>query len=119
MKFSALVLATGFVASLSGSALAQHVGDTVIEVPPPRVLEVSPEESMRMERYVREETDVPVIEEHMTLRPGSVLPEGVPLRVFAKDSELARFVYFVSVDNKIVIADPHTRTVVRIIDKKG
>lgn len=119
MKFSAFAVAAGLVATLTGSAFAQRVGDTVVDVPPPRVVEVTPEESMRMERYVREETDVPVIEEHMTLRPGSVLPEGVPLRVFAKDSELARFAYFVSVDNKIVIADPRTRTVVRIIDKKS
>ncbi|WP_158809828.1 DUF1236 domain-containing protein [Beijerinckia sp. L45] len=119
MQISVFVLATGLVAGMTGGALAQHVGDTVIEAPPPRVLEVSPDETMRMERYVREETDVPVIEEHMTLRPGSVLPDGVPLRVFAKDSELARFAYFVSVDNKIVIADPRTRTVVRIIDKKS
>lgn len=119
MRISAFVLASGVVIMLSGGAFAQHVGDTVIEAPPPRVLEVTPEDTIRMERYVREETDVPVIEEHMTLRPGSVLPEGVPLRVFAKDSDLARFAYFVSVDNKIVIADPRTRTVVRIIDKKG
>lgn len=119
MRYSAFILASSLSVTLASGAFAQHVGDTVIEAPPPRVLEVSPDETIRMERYVREETDIPVIEEHMTLRPGSVLPEGVPLRVFSKDSELARFAYFVSVDNKIVIADPRTRTVVRIIDKKG
>jgi hypothetical protein len=118
MRISALVMASSLVVAMSGGAMAQRVGDKVIEAPP-RVLEVSPEDTVRMERYVREETDVPVIEEHMTLRPGSIIPEGVALRVFARDTELARFAYFVSVDNKIVIADPRTRTVVRIIDRKS
>lgn len=117
MQIKTVLLASSVVLSLSGGAFAQRVGDVV--EPAPRAIEVSPEDSLRMERYVREETDVPVIEQHMTLRPGSIIPEGVQLRVFSKDTELARYAYFVSVDNKIVVADPRTRVVVRIIDKKG
>ena len=95
---------------------------TVIAAPAAaqQLIEISPDETVLVERYVRESPlPPPVIEEHMTLRPGSVIPEGVPLRPFEKVAALDRYVYFVSVDHKIVVADPHTRVVVRILDQKS
>lgn len=83
------------------------------------VIEISPDETVLVERYVREiPTPPPVIEEHMTLRPGSIIPEGVPLRPFEGNARLARYAFFVSVDHKIVVADPRTREVVRILDQR-
>ena len=84
------------------------------------LIEISPDETVLVERYVREiPVPPPIIEEHMTLRPGSVIPQGVPLRPFEKVAALDRYVYFVSVDHKIVVADPRTRVVVRILDQKS
>ena len=119
MSAAKIVFISSFALTLAGAAVAQTREDREDLDRAPRVLQVSPEETVLIERYVREETDVPVVEEHMTLRPGSVIPEGVPLRVFSKNTELARFAYFISVDDKVVIADPRTRTVVRILDRKG
>jgi hypothetical protein len=53
----------------------------------------------------------------MTLRPGSVIPAGVPLTKFEKHPSLDHYAFFVSVDHKIVVADPATRIVVRILDQ--
>jgi hypothetical protein len=84
------------------------------------VVEISPDETVLVERYVRVlPAPPPVIEEHMTLRPGSVIPEGVPLNRFTDEPKLERYAYFVSVDHKIVVADPRTRVVVRILDQKS
>ena len=84
------------------------------------VIEIAPDDTVLVERYVREIPEPPpVIEEHLTLRPGSVIPEAVPLRPFEGQPRLARYAYFVSVDHKIVVADPQTRVVVRILDQKS
>lgn len=104
-----LIVALGVVTAASFSpAFAQEV------------IEISPEDSVLVERYVREIPEPPpVIEEHMTLRPGSVIPAAVPLRRFKGTPSLERYAYFVSVDHKIVVADPATRVVVRILDEKS
>ncbi len=96
------------LAALATSALAQDV------------VEFDPGDTVLVERYVREIPEPPpVIEEHLTLRPGSVIPEGVLLRRFVGQPRLERYAYFLSVDGKIVMADPLTRVVVRILDAKG
>ena len=83
-----------------------------------RFIEITPDETVLVERYVREIPEPPpIIEENMTLRPGSVIPDAVPLRPFEKVAALSRYAYFVSVDHKIVVADPQTRVVVRILDQ--
>ena len=83
-----------------------------------RVIEISPDETVLVERYVREIPEPPpIIEQDMTLRPGSVIPEAVPLRPFEKIAALSRYAYFISVDHKVVVADPQTRVVVRILDQ--
>ena len=42
------------------------------------------------------------------------VPAGVALQAFGGRSALAKYGYFVSVDDKVVVVDPATRTVVRI-----
>ncbi len=84
------------------------------------LIDISPDESVLVERYVREvPAPPPVVEEHMTLRPGSVIPAAVPLRQFENQPALERYAYFVSVDHKTVVVDPRTRVVVRILDQKN
>ena len=119
MSIAKIAFLSSLVLTTAGAAVAQTLEERNDLDRAPRALQVSPEETVLIERYVREEPEVPIIEEHMTLRPGSIIPEGVPLRVFSKNTELARFAYFISVDDKVVIADPRTRTVVRILDKKS
>lgn len=103
-----LLLAAFGIAALAGPAFAQDV------------IEISPNETVLVERYIRTSPEPPpVIEEHMTLRPGSVIPEAVPLRRFENTPGLERLAYFLSVDHKIVVANPRTRVVVRILDQKG
>lgn len=82
---------------------------------------ITPEQSTLVERYVvQEPLPAPVtIEEHQTLRPGSVVPPGVPLQPFRGVSELGKLAYFVSVDNKVVVVDPATRVVVRIFNARS
>lgn len=107
MKLTTIV-ALCALASAAVPALAQDV------------VEISPDDTVLVERYVREiPAPPPVIEEHMTLRPGSVIPEGVQLNRFEDHPSLDRYAYFVSVDHKIVVADPRTRVVVRILDQKS
>jgi hypothetical protein len=58
---------------------------------------------------------------HETLRPGSIIPVDIPLKLFTADAapNLRGFAYFVSVDYKMVVVDPATRTVVHIMDMPG
>ena len=84
------------------------------------IVEIAPDETVLVERYVREiPAPPPIIEDHMTLRPGSIIPDAVPLSRFEGQPKLARYAYFISVDHKIVVADPRTRVVVRILDQKS
>jgi hypothetical protein len=84
-----------------------------------RVIEITPDETVLVERYVETAPPPPVVEEHMTLRPGSVIPVEVPLKRFGDVPALRKYAYFLSVDHKIVVADPETRVVVRILDMKS
>ncbi len=84
------------------------------------IIDISPGDTVLVERYVRAVPEPPpIIEEHVTLRPGSVLPAAVPLRRFEGQPSLDRYAFFVSVDHKIVVVDPRTRVVVRILDQKS
>ncbi len=103
---STSALATIAALAIAAPALAQ------------RFIEITPDETVLVERYVRESPEPPpIIEQDMTLRPGSVIPEAVPLRPFERIAALSRYAYFISVDHKIVVADPRTRVVVRILDQ--
>lgn len=111
MNKSILLAATAMV-----SAAALHIA---IPASAQEVIEISPGDTVLVERYVREAPPPPVIEEHMTLRPGSIVPAAVPLRPFDGQPSLSRYSFFVSVDHKIVVTDPKTRVVVRILDQKS
>ena len=52
-----------------------------------------------------------------TLRPGSEVPRGVPLKLFPASAppRLQGYAYFVSADRKIVVVEADTRRVVHII----
>lgn len=70
-------------------------------------------------KYVeRTPTEPVVIQEGGTVRPGSIVPSYVPLQTFGglTDPFYQGYRYFVSPDHKVVIVDPSTRTVVRILD---
>ena len=81
----------------------------------------TPDESGLAEGYF---VDVPAlpppvtIEENTVLRPGSPVPPSIPLSPFTGRAQLAKYGYFVSVDNKVVVVDPETHIVVRIFDAK-
>ena len=53
------------------------------------------------------------------LRPGSIVPEDVALSPFtdAPTPGLRRYSYFVAPGDKIIVVDPATRAVVRILDR--
>lgn len=81
---------------------------------------ISPDETVLVERYIETEPDLPApapLEQNTVLRPGSSVPEAVPLRPFRGVSGLSRYGYFISVDRKVVVVDPATRVVVRIFDE--
>ena len=63
----------------------------------------------------------PVVEFHQTIRPGSIIPEGVPLKIFPPEAsaDLQGYAYFVSADRKLVVVEADTRRVVRILDTAG
>ena len=53
------------------------------------------------------------------LRPGTIVPPDVPLTPFtdAPKPNLRRYGYFVAPGDKVVVVDPATRAVVRILDR--
>lgn len=67
--------------------------------------------------YVTREAP-PVIEFHQTITPGSIIPQGVPLKLFPASAspDLQGYAYFVSADRKLVVLEADTRRVVRILD---
>ena len=81
-------------------------------------LELPAEREVVVREYVIREPVAPVIiEGGGTVRPGSIVPDYVRLRSFESIDvpSLRRYGYFVSPDNKIVIVEPATRQVMRII----
>lgn len=109
---ASLAASFGFVALLTGSALAQ----TVI-VPPDAF---GPDNDVIVRDYiVRRPVGPGPIVGSIPLRPGSIVPEDVRLAPFtdAPNPRLRRFGYFVAPGDKIVVVDPETRAVVRILDR--
>ena len=108
VRISSRAAAIAAATVLATSALAQGVI-------------LTPDESVLVERYIVEEAALPppvVFEENITLRPGSIVPAGVALQPFGGRSSLARYAFFVSVDNQVVVVDPASRVVVRIFPVK-
>ena len=112
-----LILPALLMAS-AAPALAQSLA------PPPAVvtqeLDFPAERETIVREYVtREAAPTVIIQEGGTVRPGSFVPEYVELRRFGNlaDPSLGRLAYFASPDQKIVLVDPETRRVVRILDR--
>jgi hypothetical protein len=84
-------------------------------------LDLPPDREVVVREYIVREPAPPVlIEEGATIRPGSIVPAYVPLRRFDNIAvpSLRPYGFFVSPDNKIVVVDPATRQVVRIISQQ-
>jgi hypothetical protein len=102
--------------SVAGSqAFAQATTGTIVTTEP---LTIPEEQEVVVREYiVRRPVDRIVEIPGGTVRPGSIIPRDVRLSPLADISVegLSRYAYFVSPDDKIVIVDPTTREVKRII----
>ena len=112
---------TGAVAAalaIAGSpAFAQTTTGTIVTTEP---LTIPEEQEVVVREYiVRRPVDRIVEVPGGTVRPGSVIPRDIRLSPLAdiSVSGLNRYAYFVSPDDKIVIVDPTTRQVMRIISR--
>jgi hypothetical protein len=97
--------ATALAVMLSGQALAQSVE-----------VEIAPEQRTRIKEYVVKERVAPVrMKERVTV--GATLPADVELRTVPSDwgpwGSRYRYVYS---DDQVVLVEPSSRRVVRIID---
>src|ERR1051325_1447612 len=105
MKRMMMAGATALAVMLSGQALAQSVE-----------VEIAPEQRTRIKEYVVKERVAPVrMKERVTV--GATLPADVELRTFPSDwgpwGSRYRYVYS---DDQVVLVEPSSRRVVRIID---
>lgn len=81
---------------------------------------LGPDDEVVVREYViRRRPQIVEIEPEARLRPGSYVPGYVELDPMSdvSDPRLRRYASFVSPDNKVVVVDPITRTVVRILDR--
>ena len=105
MKRMMMAGATALAVMLSGQALAQSVE-----------VEIAPEQRTRIKEYVVKERVAPVrMKERVTV--GATLPADVELRTVPSDwgpwGSRYRYVYS---DDQVVLVEPSSRKVVRIID---
>ena len=109
-------LATGF--ALAGTGLAaQTTTGTIVTTEP---LTIPTEQEVVVREYIVRRPVERIVEvPGGTVRPGSVIPRDIRLSPLADISVegLNRYAYFVSPDDKIVIVDPTTREVKRIITR--
>src|SRR4051812_13661860 len=113
---SAALAAAALIATGTG-ALAQASTGTIVTTEP---LAIPEEQEVVVREYiVRRPVDRIVEIPGGTVRPGSVIPRDVRLSPLADISVqgLSRYAYFVSPDDKIVIVDPASRQVMRIISR--
>ena len=109
-------LAAGFFMTCT-AVLAQTATGTIVTTEP---LTIPEEQEVVVREYiVRRPVDRIVEVPGGTVRPGSIIPRDIRLSPLADISVagLSRYAYFVSPDNKIVIVDPATREVMRIISR--
>ena len=118
MKLRSLsaALAAGIVISCTG-VLAQTTTGTIVTTEP---LAIPEEQEVVVREYIVRRPVERIVEvPGGTVRPGGTIPRDIRLSPLADISEpsLSRYAYFVSPDNKIVIVDPATRQVMRIISR--
>ncbi|PSC02927.1 hypothetical protein SLNSH_21295 [Alsobacter soli] len=80
--------------------------------------DLPPEQETIIRRRIIQERLPPVELQGGTVRVGSIVPEDVELRPMTSfgSGRMARFAYFISPDEKIVVVEPRSRQVVRIMD---
>jgi hypothetical protein len=114
---SSICVAAMTVALGAASVSAQTTTGAIVTTDP---LTFPAEQEILVREYiVRRPVDRIVEFPGGTVRPGSVVPSDVRLSPLADISVqgLNRYAYFVSPDDKIVIVEPNTRQVVRIISR--
>lgn len=147
MRRTAFGAALAGAAILTGAAVAQTTtvapgGSTVVQggtavVPSPPVVtpgtttvvpgatvtpggvDLRPDEEVVVREYIVRRRPTPIVVEGGTVRPGSIVPADVDLQAFDESAlpSLRRYAYFVSPDSKIVVVEPTTRQVVRILNR--
>jgi hypothetical protein len=105
MKRTIMAGATALAVLLSGQALAQSVE-----------VELAPEQKARMKDYIVKERIAPA-QVRERVKVGTVLPPDVELRTAPSDWGpcCARYRY-VYAENHVLLVEPSTREVVRIVD---
>jgi hypothetical protein len=116
MRMAAAALAAALALSGAGP-MAQTTTGTLVE---PDVLAFPEEHDALLRDHIRRRPVERIVQiPGGPLRPGKVLPRDIRLSPLANLSVegLNRYAYIVSPDDKIVIVDPATRRVVRVIDR--
>ena len=118
MKLRSLsaALASGTFLICTG-VIAQTTTGTIVTTEP---LTIPEEQEVVVREYIVRRPVERIVEvPGGTVRPGSVIPRDIRLSPLADISVqgLNRYAYFVSPDDKIVIVDPATRQVMRIISR--
>ena len=116
MRSPVAALAATVVLTCTG-VLAQTATGTIVTSEP---LAIPEEQEVVVREYIVRRPVERIVEvPGGTVRPGSVIPRDLRLSPLADISvpTLSRYAYFVSPDNKIVIVDPATRQVLRIISR--
>ncbi|WP_406855377.1 DUF1236 domain-containing protein [Alsobacter sp. KACC 23698] len=82
--------------------------------------EFAPEQETVIRRRIIEERLAPVEIQRGSVRVGSIVPDDVELQPMngIGSQRLQRLGYFLSPDDKIVVVEPRSRQVVRIIDQR-
>lgn len=110
------------VAMFLVTTLTTAAAQSVITGPPitSDELDLPSDREVLVREYVIRGPAPRIIIEGGVVRPGSIVPEDVQLHPFDNLSVagMGRYAYFVSPDEKIVIVDPSSRRVVRIIDRR-
>jgi hypothetical protein len=99
------------------SVLAQTTTGTIVTTEP---LAIPEEHEVVVREYIMRRPVERVVEvPGGAVQPGSVVPRDLRLSPLADIPvpALSRYAYFVSPDNKIIIVDPATRQVMRVISR--
>jgi hypothetical protein len=105
------------VCLITTGVFAQTTTGTIVTTEP---LTIPEEQEVVVREYILRRPVSRIVEvPGETVRPGSVIPPDIRLSPLAdiSVSGLNRYAYFVSPDDKIVIVDPASRQVMRIISR--
>lgn len=119
VKMTTRILSATLAAGLAlggASSLAQTTTGTIVE---PNALSLPEEHEAALRDYVRRRPVERVVAIRGGLAPGRIVPRDIRLSPLANIpvEGLGRFAYLVSPDDKIVIVDPASRRVVRVLDR--